>query len=105
VSPPWPIKGATNIVRVMQKPEEHAFDYWVESGFLQGTYGKISAGPESGGSWVQFENFGSPGQRFPDWLVKMAVYLVAPSVLKEIRQQVLETMKEAEDRRPPLARP
>jgi hypothetical protein len=98
VSPPWPINGASNIVRVMQKPKEHAFDYWVEGGFMQGTFGKISAGKEYGGSWILFENCGSPGHRSPDWLVKMAVYLVVPSVLKDIRQHILEIMEEAEKR-------
>ncbi len=94
VSPPWPMSEAKTYVRVMKRPKDQTLDYWVDQGFMQGTYGKISVGKANGGSWILFENYGSPNHRFPDWVVKIGVYLVTPSVLKDIRNRVLKQMSE-----------
>lgn len=96
VSPPWPIADAKTVVRILKKPADRTLDYWVEQGFMQGTYGKVSVEKVDGGCRILFENLGSPNQRFPDWMVKIGVYLVMPSVLEDIRKQVLLEMQARE---------
>jgi len=91
VSPPWPLGDFDSSVRVRKTSQPHLFLYWVEKGFMQGTFGKMSAGEEpGGGSWILFENYGSAAARFPDWMVKIGIHLVVPSVLKDIHERILE---------------
>ncbi len=97
VSPPWPLPKAQTVVRLMKNQKDHVLDYWIEQGFMAGTYGTVSVGENNGGSRILFENLGPPNQRFPDWMVKMGVYLVVPAVLKEIRERVREIKEEAQD--------
>jgi len=97
VSPPWPISDAKTVVRVLKQPAERTLSYWVELGFMKGTHGKISVEEAAGGSRILFENLGAPTQRFPDWMVKIGVYLVMPSVLEDLRGQILRQMEEADE--------
>jgi len=104
ISPPWPISRAESLVRVMKRPADRAMDYWVEAGLMQGTYGRISVSDADGkASRILFENTGSPDRRFPDWMVKISVYLVVPSVLREIREQILLQMERPEEGEEPSA--
>ena len=95
VSPPWPFSGGQTFVRVIRKPAGRTLDYWVESGIMAGTYGRIAVSEESGGaSRILFENLGSPEQRFPDWMVRISVYLMVPRILKGLRQRILAHIEE-----------
>ncbi len=91
VSPPWPLGNFDSIVRITRTGKPRMFLYRVEQGFMQGSFGKISAGETpDGGSWIFFENYGAPSARFPDWMVKIGIHLVVPSVLKDIHKRILE---------------
>jgi len=96
VTPPWPISGGETTVRVMNRPEDRTLDYRVEAGIMQGTYGRVSVSGANGrGSRILFENLGPPSQRFPDWMVRAAIYLMVPSILKGLRGQILLQMQQA----------
>jgi len=86
------------VVQLMKNPRDHEIDYWIERGFMAGTRGTISVEDEGSGTRLLFENLGPPNQRFPDWMVKIGVYLVMPSVLKEIRGRVQEIQEEEKNR-------
>ena len=94
ISPPWPLSDYFSIVRVRESEEERTITYRVDQGFLFGTFGTISVGEDPAGSWMRFENLGSPQRRFPDWMLKIGVHLVLPSVLKDLRERILEVVKE-----------
>ena len=96
ISPPWPMSDFYSIIQVRRTSKPHLFLYWVNEGFMQGSFGKISAGGVPGGSWIFFESFGSPKNRFPDWMVKIGVHLVLPSVLKDLYNRILEKIRDQE---------
>jgi len=99
ISPPWPLSDYFSIVRVREAAEGTELDYRVEEGFLFETFGKIAVGEDQAGSWIRFENLGSPQRRFPDWMVRLGIRLVVPSVLKDIRGRIMKNIRVREERR------
>lgn len=91
ISPPWPLSDFYSMVKVRRTSKPYLFMYWVTEGFLQGSFGKISVGEVPGGSWIFFENFGSPKNRFPDWMIKIGIHLVLPSVLKDLHKRIKDS--------------
>jgi hypothetical protein len=100
VSPPWPLANYYSIMRVRLGREANRFEYWIDEGYMYGTFGAVSGGQDGEGCWLLFENFGSPERRFPDWMTKISVYLAMPSVLKDVRNRALEVAKEHGQRKP-----
>jgi len=87
--PPWPIPDFKILVRAHCPPGTNSILWWAKSqGRMAGDFGKISGGKDDGGSWLLFEWFGPPSHRYPDWMVKIGIRFVMPSVLEDIYQHL-----------------
>jgi len=95
-SPPWPFPDVESVVRVRKSSASCHLSYWIEEGFMEGTYGNISVSREASGCWLIYDNYGPHKIRFPGWMVKIGVYIVLPSILKDLHAQILEVVQAQE---------
>lgn len=103
VSMPWPADNLVSVVQMRPLPERRTLLWRVESGSMEANYGKIIVKEEAQGTIILYENYGPAKKRFPGWLVKISIYLVMPSMLKDFYNQVLalqSSVKGAPHKRP-----
>jgi hypothetical protein len=90
VSPPWPISDFDSVIRVKKLPEEKQIRWRVEREKLIGNHGIISVKEADGGSRIIYESCGPAKTAFPDWVMKIGVNLILPSLLKDFYREIRE---------------
>jgi len=90
VSPPWPISNFESVIRVEKFPEERRILWKVERAEMTGSQGIISVKEADGGSRIIYESYGPARSAFPDWVTKIGINLVLPSVLQDLYHELLE---------------
>jgi hypothetical protein len=90
VSPPWPIGDFDSVIRVEKLPEERQILWKVEKAKLTGNHGILSVKEADGGSRIIYESYGPAKSAFPDWVMKIGINLVLPSVLKDFYREIRE---------------
>jgi hypothetical protein len=90
VAPPWPIGDFDSVVWVEKLPEERQILWNVRRAELTVKHGIISVEEAYGGSRIIYESYGTAESAFPDWVMKIGINLILPSILKDLYQEIRE---------------
>ncbi|MGW8322447.1 MAG: hypothetical protein ACWGSD_12930 [Thermodesulfobacteriota bacterium] len=90
VSPPWPVRDFDSVIWMETLPEERLILWTSDKDDPTSSHGRVEVKEITGGTRVSYEMHSPAKQAFPQWVVRIGLYLVLPGVAKDFYERINE---------------